>query len=59
MATPTKLPAHTLAGDLRSRRIRPYSRAEWRRRLHQIPVGTLRNRHLAEPRLRRRLAVSH
>lgn len=53
-----KLPAHTLPEDLRSRRIRPYSRYEWRRRLHLIPVGILRQRHLVASRAQRRVATA-
>lgn len=56
-ATP-KLPAHTMPEDLRSRRIRPYSRHEWRRRLHLIPVGILRQRHLVASRTKRRVATA-
>ena len=54
MAAPTKLPAHTLPADLRSRRIRPYSRAEWRLRLHKLPDGMLRQKYLASTRMERR-----
>jgi hypothetical protein len=54
----TKLPAHTLPDDLRSRRIRSYSRAEWRLRLHKLPVGLLRQRHLVTHRARRRSSVA-
>jgi len=56
MPTPARLPAHTLPADQRSRRIRPYTRAEWRLRLHRVPVGLLRNKHLATHRITRRAA---
>ncbi|WP_116998905.1 hypothetical protein [Desertimonas flava] len=58
MPASPKLPAHTLPADLRSRRIRPYSRYEWRRRLHLIPVGVLRQHHLVVSRAKRRLATA-
>jgi len=54
MSARIKLPAHTLPADLRARRVRPYSRAEWRLRLGLLPVGLLRNKLLATSRSTRR-----
>lgn len=58
MAAPMKLPAHTLPADLRSRRIRAYTRAEWRLRLHKLPDGMLRQKYLAPSRSARRAAAA-